>query len=273
MEPRARSVFQKIDHSRTADDIVAHVEGLILDGILRDGDRLPGERELAATLDVSRPILRDALKALEARGLVVARHGGGTYVADIVGQVFSDPVAALIARHPRATRDYLDYRREMEGLTAALAAERATEADRRLLTSVLADMRAAHESGRFDDELAADIELHNVIGEAAHNIVLMHTMRACYRLLADGIFFSRREVFAAPGARAALLDQHVAIVEAILAGDAAGARQAAEAHIDYVIDATLRAERSGGRSRIADLRLLQRERRAPTRSKPAGPSA
>ena len=268
-----RDVFRRIEHGRTADEVVGHVEGLILDGILRDGDRLPGERDLAAMLDVSRPILREALKELEGRGLLVSRHGGGTYVADIIGQVFSGPVTALIARHPRATRDYLDYRRELEGLTAALAASRATGTDRALLSGIVADMREAHENGRFEDELAADVELHNAIGEAAHNIVLMHTMRACYRLLSDGIFLSRQQVFAAPGARAQLLDQHVAIVEAILAGDPDLARAAAEAHIDFVIRATEAAERSGEWQRISGLRLLQREKRSPARSKPARQSS
>ena len=112
-------IFSRIEHSRTADEVVQQIESLILEGVLRVGDRLPGERELARQFDVSRPILRDALKSLETRGLLVTRHGGGTQVADVIGQVFTRPVMELIATHRKATADYLEYRREIEGIAAA----------------------------------------------------------------------------------------------------------------------------------------------------------
>ena len=252
-------LFSRVEHNRTADGVVHQIETLILDGVLRDGDRLPGERDLAQKLDVSRPILREALKELETRGLLTSTHGGGTFVADIVGQVFSKPLAELIARHARATQDYLEYRRELEGLTAELAARRATANDRAILTAVIQRMKAAHENGNFDEELASDIELHNAIGEAAHNIILMHTMRACYRLLTQGIFYHRQMVFETSGARDRLLAQHLAIHDAVMAGEPEKARQAAEAHIDYIIGAMRDAERSGEWARVSHLRLIQRE--------------
>jgi DNA-binding transcriptional regulator YhcF (GntR family) len=99
--------FSPITHRRAADEIIQQLEELMLDGILRGGDKLPGERDLAAQLDVSRPILREALKELEQRGLLISRHGGGTFVANIVGEMFSQPLSALITRHSRAAKDWL----------------------------------------------------------------------------------------------------------------------------------------------------------------------
>ncbi|MQW97004.1 FadR/GntR family transcriptional regulator [Sinorhizobium fredii] len=254
-------LYARISHSRTADEVVQQIELLILEGVLRDGDRLPGERDLSKRLDVSRPILREALKELEGRGLLESRHGGGTFVADVVGQIFSKPLIELISRHHKATQDYLEYRRELEGLTAELAATRATDFDRDLLTRVIERMRDAHRSGNFDDELEADVELHNAIGESAHNIILLHTLRACYRLLTQGIFFHRSSVFGAPGARDRLLSQHEAIYAAIMARDPAAAKAAAaQSHIDFVAAAARDAERSGEWARIARLRLKQRDR-------------
>jgi GntR family transcriptional repressor for pyruvate dehydrogenase complex len=250
--------FMQIAHGRTSDELVYRLEELILDGILRDGDKLPGERELAQRFDVSRPILREALKELEIRGLLVSKHGGGTYVADIVGEVFSKPLSALITRHSRATRDYLEYRRQMEGMTAELAAMRATDTDKQMLGRIIADMQNAHDAGRFEDELAYDVEFHNAIGEAAHNIVLMHTMRACYRLLNDDIFYNRHLIFTVDGAHKAVMGQHVAIHDAICANDAAGAKHAAQAHIDFIVETTQRAEQSEEWNRISRLRLRQR---------------
>lgn len=251
-------LFARVSHSRTADEVVRQIELLLLEGILRDGDRLPGERELSKRLDVSRPILREALKELEARGLLVSHHGGGTYVADIIGQVFSGPVVDLIARHRRATIDFLEYRRALEGITAELAAQRATAYDRQALKTILGDMRKAHASGRFEEELAADVSLHNAIGEAAHNIILLHTLRACYRLLEQGIFFNRHLVFASDKARGDLLDQHEAICDAIIRADPAMAKAAAQAHIDYIAGAIREAERTGEWQRISQLRMQQR---------------
>jgi GntR family transcriptional repressor for pyruvate dehydrogenase complex len=254
-----QTLFSGVSHSRTADEVVQQIELLILDGVLRDGDRLPGERELSLSLEVSRPILRDALKELETRGLLISHHGGGTFVADIIGQVFSKPITDLISRHARATRDYLEYRRELEGLTAELAAQRATATDKALLSRIIEDMRHAHGTQEPEDELAADVEFHNAVGEAAHNIILLHTMRACYRLLSEGIFFNRKAVFSLPYAREQLLDQHVAIHDAILVGDPEAAKAAAQAHIDFVMRAADESARAGEWGRVAKLRLIRRD--------------
>lgn len=252
------TLFSPVPSSKTADDVVAQVEALLLDGVLRTGERLPGERDLAARLEVSRPVLRDALKVLEERGLIESRHGGGTYVADIIGEVFSKPLIELIARHERATLDYLEYRRELEGVTADLAARRVTPGDREILARIIANMRRAHEHADFEGERDADVELHNAIGECAHNVILLHTLRACYRLYSAGIFSHRRLIFEMPGARDALLAQHEAIVSAILATDPAAARRAAEAHIDYVTATMQEAKRSGEWERVSRQRLISR---------------
>ena len=251
-------IFSRIEHSRTADEVVEQIETLILEGVLSTGDRLPGERELSRQFDVSRPILRDALKALEGRGLLTTRHGGGTHVADIIGQVFSKPVTDLFSTHRKATSDYLEYRREIEGVAAEYAARRATADDIALLDGIMARMDKAHCTGDFEDEAEIDVEFHHAVGECAHNIILLHTLRSCYRLLSEGVFQNRLLVFTQPGAREALLAQHRAIHAAVKAGDPAAARQAAMDHITYVEHSMAEAERSGDWQRVSRLRLRQR---------------
>jgi GntR family transcriptional repressor for pyruvate dehydrogenase complex len=237
---------------------VYQIEVLVLEGILRVGDRLPGERELAKQFDVSRPILREALKVLEGRGLLHSQHGGGTFVADVIGQVFTQPVMELIARHQKATHDYLEYRLEIEGITAEFAARRATEADKALLTRIISAMKVAHQKDDFEEEAAIDVEFHNAIGECAHNIILLHTLRSCYRLLSEGVFYNRALVYNLPGARNQLLTQHVAIYDAVIAANPDAARRAAQVHIDFVARAMRDAERSGDWERVSKLRLQQR---------------
>lgn len=251
-------IFTPIDHSRTADEAVQQIESLILEGVLRVGDQLPAERELSKQFGVSRPILRDALKSLESRGLLTTRHGGGTYVADVIGQVFSKPVMDLIATHPKAASDYLEYRREIEGLAAEYAARRATPEDRALLDEIVGRMKASYERGDFAEEAEIDVEFHNAIGECAHNIILLHTLRACYRLLSNGIVLNRMMIFNMPDAREKLLVQHLAIHQAVAAGDPVEARRAAMDHISYIERAMVDAARSGDWQRVSQLRLKQR---------------
>lgn len=252
-------LFRKIDHGSTADEAVRQIEFLLLDGVLSSGDRLPAERELAEQLSISRPVLRDALKELENRGLIESRHGGGTFVADLIGQVFSKPVAELVARHERSTRDYLEYRRELESFAAALAAKRATADDRLRLGAIGDALKSAYERGDFQSEIDGDIELHHAVGEAAHNIILIHTLRACYKLLAEGIFYHKRMILDLPGSRENILNQHLAIIDAILAGDAEAARQASELHIDYVAVSVDEARRASEREFVSGLRKIQRQ--------------
>jgi GntR family transcriptional repressor for pyruvate dehydrogenase complex len=253
------NVFRPIQHSRSAEEVAHQIEGLVLEGVLRVGDRLPGERELALETGVSRPIVREAIKHLEDCGILESRHGGGTYVADVIGTVFSPQISALLASHSRATLDYLEYRREVESIAARLAASRATQADRELLSGIVARMEAAHEAEDFEAEARADIEFHSMVGEMAHNLVLLHTLRSCYKLLSEGIFQNRSRLYQTPDGRSKLLAQHRAIHDAIIKGDAVAAETAARAHISHIIEATLELERRADRERVAGLRLARRE--------------
>ncbi len=250
-------MFQKINHLRSADAVVEQIEELILHGVLRSGDRLPPERDLVAQVDVSRPVLREAFKTLEERGLLTSRQGGGTFVADLIGTVFSSPIADLISRHPSANGDYLEFRRDFEGLTAAYAANRATDADKKILTRIISGMEEAFETEDRHREAELDVEFHQAVGEAAHNLILLHTLRACYRLLASGVFFSQLKLYHHPTARKTLLEQHRAIANAIIDGNADAARRASEEHIDFVKTAQDEVARQGARQDIADMRLTR----------------
>ncbi len=122
----------------------------------------------------------------------------------------------------------------------------------------MAHMEETHRSGDFDDEAEIDVEFHQAVGECAHNIILLHTLRSCYRLLSEGVFHNRLLVFTLPGARETLLSQHRAIHAAVKAGDPLAARQAAMDHINYVERSMHDAERSGDWQRVSRLRLRQR---------------
>ncbi len=248
-------MFRKIAQEKTADAAVRQIEELILDGVLRPGDRLPSERELSSRMDISRPILRDALKTLEDRCLIRSRHGEGTYVGDVIGTVFEAPMIELVRRHQRAVFDYLEFRRDVEGIAAAYAAERATRSDRIILQQVFETMLAAHEAGDPEREAGIDVEFHTAIMEAAHNVVLMHMMRSCYQLMAQAVFHNRQRLYSNPAWRDRLIDQHRRIHQAIMARDAKAAARAAQYHVDFIESALKTVDNTDAREAVSQLKL------------------
>lgn len=251
-------IFIPIEQSRVSNEVEMQIETLILEGVLRVGDKLPSERELSKSMDVSRPILRKALASLETRGLISIKHGGGAYIADIIGTVFAKPVVELIGRNTKAKADYLEYRKEIEGLTAAMAAERATTADKELLKNIMQAMQKAHTEKKPEAEAKVDVEFHSAIGECTHNVILIHTLRSCYALFSDDVFFNRKIIYEKTGSREKLLEQHRAIHDAIILGDSEAAAKQARAHITYIQKITNDLKQEEQRQTVSLQRLEQR---------------
>ena len=226
--------FQKVTPERIALSIKTQIETLILRGILRPGERLPSERDLAVQLGVSRPSLREALGELEADGLVETRAGSGAYVAQVLGSAFAPPLVKLFSTHTEALFDYLAFRRDLEGLAAERAAQHASDTDLKVVSTVFAKMEAAHEKRSAKEEAALDADFHMAIVEASHNVVMLHMMRSMFDMLKDGVFYNRQTMFGLRTTRRELLDQHRKIHDALMARDPAAARAAVEAHLSYV---------------------------------------
>ena len=124
-------MFKQIKASHIYQDALGQIEEAILQGKLKPGDRLPPERELVDTMGVSRPTLREALRALEHKGLIEVRTGvkGGAYVKAVgIDQIVND--MDLLIRHKRiSVRHLYEFREGVEGNAAGLATERAQEED------------------------------------------------------------------------------------------------------------------------------------------------
>ena len=226
--------FQKIRSEKLSHAVTRQIELLILRGILRPGERLPAERELADKLGVSRPSLRDAIADLSKRGLLSSRAGSGIYVADVLGSAFSEALITLFSRHDEALFDYIDFRRDLEGLAAEQAARLASDTDLLVINAVFEKMETAHSKKNPNKETRFDAEFHMAIIEASHNVVMLHMMRSMFELLHKGVFYNRQAVFRQKNNRSALLDQHRAINDAIQARDPKAARKSVELHLDFV---------------------------------------
>jgi len=255
----SKSPFERVGHESIAEAAVAQIEDLIASGILSQGRKLPSERELAETLAISRPKLREALQLLEERGLVTTRHGEGTFVSALTGQAILPALLALYGRHEPALFDYLEYRRGQEVFAAGLAAERATTVDKQRIEEILEQLRKAWSEQDNDASAHADHAFHTAIVDAGQNATLIHIMTSIYELTRQGVFYNRELLKSIDGSGKVLLDQHLALGEAVINGNVDEAKIKAKEHIDFVEKSVRQGMAQKQRERLAEKRRLLAE--------------
>lgn len=249
--------YQWVKQPKISDVIMEQLEAMILEGSLKPGQQLPPERELASQFEVSRPSLREALQKLSARGLILSRQGGGSFVSETIGSSMVDPLAELFSTHPEAQYDLLEFRHALEGVSAYYAALRCTEADKTRLKECYVELQAAHDEKLFEQESKADAEFHMAIAEASHNAVLLHTMRSLFTLLRKNIYDNLENVYPKRHTRERIHHQHQVLLDAIIEKDPEKARNAAHDHLAFVEESIIeqgkestRIERAMRRSAI-----------------------
>lgn len=218
-----------------SDQIAAQLENMIADGSLQPGERLPAERVLSERLGVSRPSLREAIKKLASKGLLMSRQGGGTYVMKTLDQGITDPLLELLQQHPESRLDVLEVRHALDGQAAYYAALRATNQDRYNIQKRFERMIDLHVNA--DDpmeEAMADAAFHLSITEASHNIVLLHVMRSLFSVLQKSIQHNLDKLYTIPRVFEPLSAQHERLMQTVIEGDPEAARNAAQDHMVFV---------------------------------------
>lgn len=214
--------------------VTSQLEALILENHLQPGDRLPALPELAQRFGVSRTVVREAVGALAAKGLLVVRHGSRA----VVRHPSADTVAQSMSLYLRAGQPQLDIakvsqvRRVLEIEIAGFAAEHRTEADLQQMAGFLTEMAAlvGKESilqANQVNYMRCDVNFHTALAEATHNELFALLLNS----LVDIMLEVRGLSFAVPGAPQQALAFHRAIYEQVLARNVAGARQAMHAHL------------------------------------------
>jgi GntR family transcriptional repressor for pyruvate dehydrogenase complex len=211
----------------STDQVVAFVRGLIDRGRLRPGDRLPGERDLATQIGVSRPSVRAGLHALAAMGVVRSRHGSGTYIPDGPPSLGSEPLSFLAALHGFTREDMYETRRILETEAAGLAAERATPEHLATLAEEVAGLFANRDNPH--QFLVHDINFHRAVADAAANPIVGALVG-----MVSALYYERRKATAERASDSDLRDTseaHRRIYQAIRARDANAARRAMSDHL------------------------------------------
>lgn len=225
-------MFKKIPSRKISDEIVSQFVDLLERGILKPGDRLPSERDMAKELGVSRLPLREALKVLQAMGFINAQNRRKTLVQPITKSALQDPISMVLDGNIQKIFELLEIRQALESWSAQRATEMATEQDIEELGQIISRMRDDFKKGNLGDK--ADADFHLAISRATHNTIFLHLMATWYHLLWDCQKVSREKLFSREENRKLLLDQHVKIFEAIKNREKGKAGEAARLHIIFV---------------------------------------
>ncbi len=222
--------INRIQRKGLADVIGDQLREGILKGELAPGDRLPPERELAARFGTNRNTLREAIRALEAQGLVRARQGDGVRVLDFRNSGDFGLLPQIVQQAPAEERqfmfgDLLRIRRVVCVEAAVLAAERRTPEQVERMRQLLERQRSS--DGDLLTQMQTDVEIYQTLVEASGSMVSNLLFNTLARVVEQFVQLFPQIIWFAPD----YYERMSGVVAAIDAGDAARARQVFDAHL------------------------------------------
>ena len=207
-----------------SDRVAQQIEQLIIDEGLKPGEKLGAGRELGERFGVSRTVIRDALAALQQRGLIEQRPGVGVFVRDGSGSAVATLFGQMLRLDAISLQELVDARLLIEVHNAELAAAYATPEAIARLNAIVDEMASARSGRRF---IEADVAFHEALADAAGNRVLAAVLQGLHPVLIDAMTIG----LAIEEARPAAVIDHRELIAHIAAGDAEGARQAMTNHL------------------------------------------
>jgi GntR family transcriptional repressor for pyruvate dehydrogenase complex len=222
-------LYKAIQASRLCEQIVQQIEESIRKGELTEGSQLPAERDLATQFGVSRTAVREAIKALQEKGLVDAFPGRGTFVTNGTSNSMRRSLDRIIKSGETDGWTYLvEVREILEPEIAALAAQRAEDQD---IATMQEAVNVMDQAGRDSDAyIEADLDFHLALAEAAANPIVLSLIDSIVGLLRE----QRLRIFQIGGGPERGQHHHRRILDAIKRHDAQGARAAMQAHLYQV---------------------------------------
>jgi GntR family transcriptional repressor for pyruvate dehydrogenase complex len=181
------TIFTPAKRTRSFESVVEQIRNAVIEGRIKKGDRLPNERELCRLFGISRSTLREALRALEALGVVEVRPGamGGVFATEPRGDQVGLALEALIRFSGVTADDLAEFRVSFEGETAFWAAQRATAEDIAALDEIVREWKVLMRDDDVPWAVLAELDLrfHEAMAHASHNQVRVAIMLGLSRAL------------------------------------------------------------------------------------------
>lgn len=226
-------MFKPIKNTRIYEQIVEQIQNMIIDGTLKQGDKLPSERDLAESLRVSRPSVREALRALEIIGITEARQGEGSFIKVNFDKSLFEPLSVVFMLSKGKSKDVLELRSILEIETVALAAVRITEEELKELEEVIIQMKTTEEE---TINAVVDKAFHYRIAQASKNILIVNMLNAISSLIDTFIKEAREKIINNKENKEILIQQHEAIYLAIKDRNPQEASLEMKKHLQFVSD-------------------------------------
>ena len=209
-----------IERRSVAMQLLERIKSALIRGELKPGDYLPSESELTQSLGIGKSSVREAIKMLQAIGIVEVRRGQGTIIRREPGDPIVDPMAFGMILARGMTRDVLEFRRMFEPAYTQQAMYAATAADHAQIRQAIDDMEIAIANG--EQTSRHDVAFHRAILHATHNPMTIRVGETLLQLIEAALETSMQSL-----PEVALKD-HKAIYAAFKAGDAPGVQEASE---------------------------------------------
>ena len=223
------SVYKLVRTSRLYEQIVRQIEESIVKGVLKAGDQLPAERELAQRFGVSRTAVREAVKALREKGLVEAYSGRGTFITDGTTQAVRQSLDLMVKiGQPEGSTHLAEVRAILEPEIAALAALRVQDTELATMREAVAVMDRAGQNP--EAYIEADLDFHLALAEGAANPFILSLLDSIVGLLRE----QRLRIFRVTGGPERGQVHHKRILDAVQHHDPEKARETMRAHLDQV---------------------------------------
>ena len=175
--------FHSVKTKKISERIVQQIKDSILDGTMKAGDRLPPERELVGYFQASRVSVREAVKRLEASGLLMIKPGSGSFVAEISSKAISESLSSILRIQKTSVNAITEARLILEPSIARLACERMTKEDFLKLEQNVQETSDILKSSSLTPD--KNIEFHSLIVASAHNPVITLTMNPILEVLKE----------------------------------------------------------------------------------------
>ena len=218
-----------------SEQVASRIMAMIKSGNLKSGDRLPTEAQMTIAFGISRPPLREALKALTIMGVLESRQGGRYTVTDLSPARLVAPFNAMLSVADFDAHEHFEARALIECDLVRLCTERAEPDMRQRILKLAVDGVAFHQDPIGFRLL--DVEFHQTLNLAAKNQLLSTVAQGLYDLALD----FRRVASTVPGNIAISVRQHIEVAEAVMARDTAAASAAYRRHLEHVRDSTIQS--------------------------------
>ncbi len=230
---RPAAQLEAIRKNRVYEAVAKRIERLIVEE-MKPGDKLPPERQLAESFNVSRSSIRDAIRTLEAMGLVEPRQGAGTVIRELSHDSVVTPISSVLLRKRQMVSELLDVRKIIEPPLAARAAQHATAEELAEMEAIL--RRQGEKVARGELAVEEDTEFHYSIALAADNSVVLKLLDVLMDLLRD----TRERSLQVAGRLQKSFSGHQRILAALKRRDAAAAEKAMRQHIRDIEEIVLK---------------------------------